>query len=358
LARVALPDVKSFMLTVDLDELTELLGGRPESHRIAPIAGERWDPRTLEIAHVSGERDGKRFAFALKVLARDESSPAQHDYWKRELEVYRSGALDRAPAELRAPRMIGYRDDVNASRLWLEWIEGGHGDAWHHDRLVLAARHLARFGAAWLDSGPPEVAVRINPRFLSAWLETRAPAVEWIKDPIAWRQAAIADQFPSGTSDQLLALWERRDSLLAALERMPRTFSHLDAHPSNLFDRSGNTIAIDWGHAGPAAIGEELAQLILDRLLRFGDVESVEQLERDAFNAYVEEIDGDRHQIRRAYAIHAVLHWVFNVGFVLRNASNTTERNRYEARMRSRFPDLVRACARRTDYLLRLAREC
>ena len=54
-----------------------------------------------------------------------------------------------------------------------------------------------------------------------------------------------------------------RERWLGAVEVLPRTVSHLDAHRRNLFLRGDELVAIDWGLLGLAAPGEEIASTLM-----------------------------------------------------------------------------------------------
>ena len=60
--------------------------------------------------------------------------------------------------------------------------------------------------------------------------------------------------------------------LLAALDKLPQTFCHLDAYRPNLFlrrdaDGSNQTVAVDWAFTGIASVGEEIANLLAASLI-------------------------------------------------------------------------------------------
>jgi Phosphotransferase enzyme family len=55
-----------------------------------------------------------------------------------------------------------------------------------------------------------------------------------------------------------------RDRVLAAAEAGQRTLCHLDFWPANLADSAGTSVLFDWAFAGEGAVGEDLANLIID----------------------------------------------------------------------------------------------
>ena len=52
--------------------------------------------------------------------------------------------------------------------------------------------------------------------------------------------------------------------MLAAAEAAERTWCHLDVWPANLVDDAGTTVLLDWAFTGEGAIGEDIANLIVD----------------------------------------------------------------------------------------------
>src|SRR5918994_3544740 len=110
----------------------------------------------------------------------------------------------------------------------------------------------------------------------------------------------------------LRRLWSERAAFLGALERLPRTFCHGDAHRRNFFSRTGpdgaeQTVAIDWEYAGQGALGEEMAALVMTNLVLFETVGiAPHDLDATCFAAYVEGLrvagcDGEPRAARLGY---------------------------------------------------------
>jgi hypothetical protein len=117
--------------------------------------------------------------------------------------------------------------------------------------------------------------------------------------------------------------WRDRQSLLDALDQLPRCLCHHDAFRRNLIaartaDGRDQTVAIDWSVVGPGAIGEDLASMVAISL-QFLDVDTdlAVELDRVAFTGYVAGLRDvgatiDEPLVRLGYA--AAAHLFLGVG--------------------------------------------
>ena len=117
---------------------------------------------------------------------------------------------------------------------------------------------------------------------------------------------------------RILRLWEDRDALCDALERLPQTFCHGDAIRRNLLAEAEETVAVDWACAGHYAVGEEVGQT-LSVASAFYDVEPADlpALDEALFESYMAGLrdagwHGDPTQVRFAHVAHAALRNAFN----------------------------------------------
>ncbi|WP_188189864.1 phosphotransferase [Nonomuraea sp. SYSU D8015] len=191
-----------------------------------------------------------------------------HFPWRADADVYL--ARPELPAGLRLPRM--YRlDDLGDDRLvmWLEYVHVAAA-AWDLDRYRRAARLLGDLAVArpvaGRSSGPREPLNRGLHYYRSGPLaNVFLPAM---RDPATWRNPLVAENADPLLRADLLALAERIDPLLEALDRLPHTLVHGDAGPGNLLipaDGSAEFVAIDWSWPYPAAVGFDLGQLLVGR---------------------------------------------------------------------------------------------
>jgi hypothetical protein len=187
-----------------------------------------------------------------------------------------------------------------------------------------AAQGLGQFNGAYLTGRPLPTSSHVSHRWLRAFVETFAPAFAQL--PELRDQSLVRRCWPGALLDRVLELWAERTVLLDALETLPQTFCHLDAHPRNLLldATSQEIVAVDWSYAGIAAIGSELASVVAASAC-FYDAEPDQLTQTDlvSFDAYVAGLraagwHGDRRAVRLGFTTAVALHYgLFPMGFFL-----------------------------------------
>jgi hypothetical protein len=121
--------------------------------------------------------------------------------------------------------------------------------------------------------------------------------------------------FPGITLPLTLAFWKEHRRMLKVLNELPQTFCHQDAFGRNLFYRRGQVIAIDWGYAGMAPVGAELAPLIgaAFGLAQFPSSQA-QELDQACFAGYLEGLrqagwQPDPRQVRIGYTATVFLRY-------------------------------------------------
>jgi hypothetical protein len=193
-------------------------------------------------------------------------------YWRREVCAYESGLLQSLPGGWRAPvcRLIAGRPDGSVA-LWLEDLGGETpASAWPLERYEIAARHLGRMQGAYLAGRKLPDDTWLSRNWLRDYLRQRDGDAQFIGATDGWANPILASTFPAPPTDRVRRQRADQSRFLDALDALPRTLSHLDLHPANLFS-SGDafTTAIDWSFIGLAAVGEDAGNLVPDAVLDF-----------------------------------------------------------------------------------------
>lgn len=289
--------------------------------------GWSWRPLTggfgdgTGIWHLAGSARAGRarqpWALVLKSLPNGAGAPAWDDP-RREAYAYRSGLLATLPGGLTAPRCYAVEDRPDgAAWLWLEDIASDPAP-WSDEQFARAAECLGRFNGAWLAGAPLSSAPWMSRGRLRHSVEASGPAVADLPR-LAGDAANILVRriYPPSQIAAITRLWDEHERFLAALDRLPRTFCHLDAFPRNLLGEPGSAtarwpVAVDWAYTGIGAVGEELAPLVLMPVLLEGRV--ARRLDAVCFAAYLEGLraagwTGDPALVRLGFTVAAALRY-------------------------------------------------
>ncbi|MDX6512673.1 MAG: hypothetical protein QOE36_2177, partial [Gaiellaceae bacterium] len=205
-------------------------------------------------------------------------------------------ALERGPHEI---------------ALWLEDVQPT--EAWSVERVARTALELGRAQGTFLAGRPLPDEPWLSRRWLRAYVESKPARPELLDDehPV-WRLDAVRAAFPPSLRARLRRLWAERERLLALVESLPLTPSHLDFWPANLVPRGGETVAVDWAFAGLAALAEDASNLVPDTVAdHFLPSSVLPELDAAVYGAYREGLreagrHGSERELRLGYTAAGV----------------------------------------------------
>ncbi len=269
-------------------------------------------------ATVAGAEE--RWTIFLKGWAAPEkaSGPADWNWPRRETLIYRSGMLADLPGGLSAPRFLGQTERADGSH-WL-WLEGipYDGGPWLLPRYGQVARQLGQMNGAFLTNRPLPGYPWFSLGWLRQWAEIAGCAFRELDQHAD--HPLIQQAIPAPVAATLGKVWNQRQELGALLATLLQTFCHLDAYKRNLFfrkrpDGTDEIVAIDWGYAGIAALGEEIGALVAATLF-FGEIppEGAAELQTTVLAGYMDGLrdagwSGSREQVLMGYVASVALRY-------------------------------------------------
>ncbi|MFI7642158.1 hypothetical protein [Nonomuraea sp. NPDC049400] len=295
------------------DEISRVLGGVD-----AVVEPLTHNPKNAVTGGIWRVRRGSRSA-VLKVLTRRKDGgegwghsddPRHWNYWRREADVYAGGLPGLwAGSGLTAPKLLELveRDDGDLA-LWTEDVAGRPGTAWDVERHTLFGHQL---GLAQGAAGEVE-RPWLSRSFLRDYLGSKPVPYELLEDDAVWRHPLVSENFPPGLRGELVRLHRDREEFLAVLESLPRALCHLDVWPSNVIDRDGESVLVDWAFAGDGALGEDVGNHIPDSVFDlFLPADLLPGLDAAVYGAYVRGLResgwrGDERLVRLAVCASAV----------------------------------------------------
>jgi hypothetical protein len=266
------------------------------------------------------------WSLILKIIQPDEkyADPQGYRFWKREAEAYRSGLFQKLSGPIKAPYCYAVQDRPDGPIwIWMEDVRDDLGSAWTVNHYRQVARLLGKFNGAFLAGQPLPSEGWITHDWLRKYLEHAAPMVAFIQNNPA--HPIVQKMFPGATLLLSLAIWDEHYHMLEVLDELPQTFCHQDAFERNLFSRGEQVVAVDWGYAGIAPLGAELAPLV-GVASTLGKIPSsqLKNLDQACFEGYLEglRVAGcklDAQQVRLGYTITVLLRYILGatVGEVL-----------------------------------------
>jgi hypothetical protein len=189
--------------------------------------------------------------------------PRHWNYWRREPLAYQTGlaATAYADAGIVAPDLLqaGPRAD-GGIELWVADVAGTAGWAWPVTRLGRFAYELGVTQARWAGRVPG--LPWLSRRWLAQYLAEGPARVTQVADA-DWDHPGLA-VWPAGLRQRLRRLHAGHARLVTVAASAMRTLCHLDVWPANLIERDGTSVLLDWSFTGDGAIGEDIANLIID----------------------------------------------------------------------------------------------
>jgi hypothetical protein len=310
----------------------------------------------------------REWSLILKVWRRDPKTDAAENwtYWKREFLVYSSGVLEELPG-ISAPRLFGATDEGDVAFVWLEEIAEDGDHRWPTDRYVTAALHLGRFNGAYLAGRPIPEAPFLSRDQLRSWTNW-IPWADVVRAPASLSHPLVAAALPDPPIERLEHLYSQVGPLFDRLDRLPQTFSHLDAWRSNLIaargpNREERTVAIDWSYVGMAPAGQEIAILVGgSHIWLDAEPDELASMSKRAFAAYVDGLRdvgwlGDERDVRFAYDASSALYLAPVVPFWLGRIADPARREWVERKCGRAAEEVVRGWVVLLDHALARAEE-
>ena len=251
------------------------------------------------------------------------------NYYKREVDAYRSGWFDDLPGGMVAPGCFGVIEYPDGTCwIWLEDASDAFGSQWPLDHYGAVARHLGQFNGAYIGDRPqPDRPVPtwswLSANWIRLYVEESGPAIEPMRDSLA--HPLIRRWLPGDASDRFFRLWAERELYLDALDRLPQTICHYDVFRRNLFARrtaggDDQTVVLDWAFVGRGPVGADIHPLVFASTSFFEvDLDNAQELEEIVFEGYLAGLrdsgwQGDPRLVRLGYAAANIRYTFAEIG--------------------------------------------
>jgi Phosphotransferase enzyme family len=184
--------------------------------------------------------------------------------WRLEAEVYTGDTAGRMPPGLRLPELYGvFQRGDDRIQLWLEDVEPVDAP-WSSADLARAATALGRLTVRRVDQ---VLLSQPTGSFLEYMVENavRRFAVPHLAGEDLWSHPAFGQAEVCSLRDQLRALADGIDDLLASLTGVPWVNTHGDPTPMNLLRPRAHPdtfVLIDWGTATRGPVGWDVVPLV------------------------------------------------------------------------------------------------
>ena len=248
--------------------------------------------------------------------------PQDWNYWRRELEVYRSGELRASLVGTGldlAHAVVHESPSGDEAVLELEDVQGTSGTDLSLQQHAVVARAVGRW-----QSRPPLDLPWLSRRFLREYSASKPFLVELARQDERWEHPVVRS-WPPGIREGWERMVANRERLLAVMESLPRVTAHLDLWVSNEILRpSGEVVLLDWSFSGDGAAGEDVGNHVPDSVFDlFWPAERVDELDEVVFRAYVEGLrEGGStldERVVRLGLVAASVKYVWGLPLVLRD---------------------------------------
>ena len=293
-------------------------------YRVTGSAATEAGPRSWSLVlKVLGRRDHTELLRLLGPEYSDSLDPLE--FWTHEHQALQSELL-RVPTGGFVPvRCHAAKRNTDTIQLWLEDAREPDGADWALPRHVLAARHLGQFNGAHRNvdtASHPWLLTNMLRLILVAFSRGRSR-----REQVDWRQPSVSRVFPAPLGERIARILDRVESWLVRLAQQPQSLAHQDTDRRNLFSRVGaanedETVAIDWGFMGVAAIGEDLGNQVFGNLFfLFVDSGRAVQYLEEAVAAYLDGLRdagcvADPGDVRLAALAHTLQYLSISTGWI------------------------------------------
>jgi len=308
-------------------QMTRITGGLEAASKIYRLAG---------FATIRGQREPWSMIMKKIDPDKDVTDPNGFRYWRREIQIYQSEFLEQLTEIISLPEKYAILENPDGSVcILMEDVQDEFQHPWHINQFIDTAYQLGLFNGVFLAGQSLPEDQWGSRDWLRKYLINATPMVDFIKQNPD--HPVVKALLPGLSLPMTLALWDEFPRLVNRLDELPQTFCHQDAFTQNLFYRKGKFIAIDWGYAGIAPVGAELAPLI-GVAFTFSKFPSIraDELDQVCFESYLRGLrdagfEPDRKQVRLGFILTMTLRYVLGgvVGETLPTVLDEQKRKNY-----------------------------
>ena len=316
---------------IDPSVITEVV--RKDQHNPGVVIAD-WEVKpftggsnsVFKVSNLQGEPEWAVVAKHFPYPSSDDEKPDGSDYyWQREILEAQSDEMVRIPDGLRAPRFYGVTHGLSGDWLWMENVLDAAPRKWTLDTFQRTAFQLGRFQAAYLKGHPIPAQPWLSQNFYRSVLAKG----DWASNLLnpdsegnVWTSPVVMEMFDAlpEQKSRILQVNAELEVFWRANDRLPRVFSHNDAHRRNfIWTRSSDSeeelVLIDWAFSGPGALGNDLGMLVGNSMwFHEHDPFGAEILENALLDSYFagiadRKVDVNPKWVRLGY-LNAITFWI------------------------------------------------